>query len=64
MGYDSSQSGYHERKPGMAGLDDTEDWGDDYPKTFTVNLIWAQTMRDAKVPSVSKAACRGTWPKI
>lgn len=42
MGYDSSQSGYHERKPGMAGLDDTEDWGDDYPKTFTVNLIWAQ----------------------
>ena len=42
MGYDSSQSGYHERKPGMAGLDDTEDWGDDYPKTFTVNLIWSQ----------------------
>ena len=30
MGYDSSQSGYHERKPGMAGLDDTEDWGDDF----------------------------------
>ena len=42
MGYDSSQSGYHERKPGLAGLEDTEDWGDDFPKTFTVNLIWAQ----------------------
>ena len=25
MGYDSSQSGYHERKPGLAGLEDTEE---------------------------------------
>lgn len=39
----SSRSGYHEPEPGSAGLDDEEeDWGDDFPKTFSVNLIWAQ----------------------
>ena len=39
----SSRSGYHEPEPGYAGLDDEgEDWGDDFPKTFSVNLIWAQ----------------------
>ena len=30
-------------KPGSAGLSATEeDWGDDYPKTFSVNLIWGE----------------------
>ena len=39
----SSRSGYHEPEPGSAGLSATEeDWGDDYPKTFSVNLIWAE----------------------
>ena len=39
----SSRSGYHEPEPGYAGPDDAgEDWGDDFPKTFSVNLIWAQ----------------------
>ncbi|MBW3093665.1 dihydrofolate reductase [Bifidobacterium sp. 82T10] len=42
MEHDSSRSGYHEPEPGSAGLDDTEDWGDDFPKTFSVNLIWAE----------------------
>lgn len=42
MEHDSSRSGYHEPEPGMAGLHETEDWGDDYPKAFSVNLIWAQ----------------------
>lgn len=42
MEYDSSRSGYHEPEPGAAGLEETEDWGDDFPKTFSVNLIWAQ----------------------
>ena len=40
MEHDSSRSGYHEPEPGSAGLSATEeDWGDDYPKTFSVNLI-------------------------
>ena len=43
MEHDSSRSGYHEPEPGSAGLSATEeDWGDDYPKTFSVNLIWAE----------------------
>lgn len=44
MEHDSSLSGYHEPEPGDAGLEDEmdEDWGDDFPKTFSVNLIWAQ----------------------
>ena len=43
MEHDSSRSGYHEPEPGSAGLSATEeDWGDDFPKTFSVNLIWAQ----------------------
>ncbi len=29
-------------EPGLAGREDEEDWGDDFPKTFSVNLIWAQ----------------------
>ena len=42
MEHDSSLSGYHEPVPGEAGLDETEDWGDDFPKTFSINLIWAE----------------------
>ena len=42
MEHDSSRSGYHEPEPGSAGPDETEDWGDDFPKTFSVNLIWAE----------------------
>ena len=42
MEYDSSRSGYHEPEPGSAGLETAEDWGEDYPKTFSVNLIWAE----------------------
>ena len=43
MEHDSSRSGYHEPEPGSAGLSATEeDWGDDYPKTFSVNLIWSE----------------------
>lgn len=39
----SSRSGYHEPVPGFAGPEVLEDdWGDDFPKTFSVNLIWAQ----------------------
>ena len=60
MEHDSSRSGYHEPEPGSAGLSATEeDWGDDYPKTFSVNLIWAEapTRKVAPVPSASMAAC-------
>ncbi|KAB8288043.1 diacylglycerol kinase [Bifidobacterium ramosum] len=42
MEHDSSRSGYHELEPGIAGLESEEDWGDDFPKTFSVNLIWAE----------------------
>ena len=42
MEHDSSRSGYHEPEPGEAGLQEVEDWGDDMPKTFSVNLIWAE----------------------
>jgi dihydrofolate reductase len=43
MEHDSSRSGYHEPEPGSAGLSGgEEDWGDDFPKTFSVNLIWAE----------------------
>ncbi|WEV67904.1 dihydrofolate reductase [Bifidobacterium sp. ESL0769] len=41
MEHDSSRTGYHEPKPGLAGQKVTEDWGDDVVKTFSVNLIWA-----------------------
>ncbi|KAB8294541.1 dihydrofolate reductase [Bifidobacterium avesanii] len=42
MEHDSSRSGYHEPEPGESGLQEAEDWGDDMPKTFSVNLIWAE----------------------
>lgn len=44
MEHDSSRSGYHEPEPGEAGREDflEDDWGDDFPKTFSINLIWAQ----------------------
>jgi dihydrofolate reductase len=42
MEHDSSRSGYHEPEPGIAGLHEPEEWGDDIVKTFSVNLIWAQ----------------------
>lgn len=45
MEHDSSRSGYHEPVPGLAGPTEDEfedDWGDDYAKTFSINLIWAQ----------------------
>lgn len=45
MEHDSSRSGYHEPVPGLAGPTENEfedDWGDDYAKTFSINLIWAQ----------------------
>lgn len=67
MEHDSSRSGYHEPEPGSAGLSATEeDWGDDYPKTFSVNLIWAEavTRKVAPVPSASMVACLGTVPRI
>ena len=32
MEHDSSRSGYHEPEPGLAGLEDEEDWGDDFPQ--------------------------------
>ena len=60
MEHDSSRSGYHEPEPGSAGLSATEeDWGDDYPKTFSVNLIWPKpvTRKVAPVPSASMVAC-------
>ncbi|KFJ05345.1 dihydrofolate reductase [Bifidobacterium tsurumiense] len=44
MEHDSSRSGYHEPEPGLSGLHETEDWGDDYPKAFSVHLIWAQAV--------------------
>lgn len=44
MEHDSSLSGYHELEPGAAGLEESEDWGDDFPKTFSVNLIWAEAL--------------------
>ena len=42
MEHDSSLTGYHEPEPGDAGLEETEDWGDDFPKTFSINMIWAE----------------------
>ncbi|RSX52783.1 dihydrofolate reductase [Bifidobacterium goeldii] len=42
MEHDSSRSGYHEPEPGFSGQQRTDDWGDDFPKTFSVNLIWAE----------------------
>ncbi|RSX54908.1 diacylglycerol kinase [Bifidobacterium dolichotidis] len=43
MEHDSSRTGYHEPVPGLAGLEEMEDdWGDDFPKTFSLNMIWAQ----------------------
>ncbi|KFF31693.1 dihydrofolate reductase [Bifidobacterium bombi] len=46
MEHDSSRSGYHEPEPGLAGLEEDEDWGDDEVKTFSVNLIWACAQED------------------
>ena len=34
MEHDSSRSGYHEPEPGLAGREDEEDWGDDFPKNL------------------------------
>ena len=44
MEHDSSRTGYHESEPGIAGPENLleDDWGDDYAKTFSINLIWAQ----------------------
>ena len=42
MEHDSSRNGYHEPEPGFAGQEKADDWGDDFPKTFSVNLIWAE----------------------
>ncbi|NEG69570.1 dihydrofolate reductase [Bifidobacterium choloepi] len=49
MEHDSSRSGYHEPEPGVPGRDEflEDDWGDDYPKTFSINLIWAQAQDSA-----------------
>lgn len=62
----SSRSGYHEPEPGFAGLEETEEWGDDIVKTFSVNLIWAQARdkggRDGAIGF--KGACRGTCRRI
>ena len=65
MEHDSSRSGYHEPEPGHAGLEDEEDWGDDFPKTFSVNLIWAQlvTRKVMTAPSDLRVVCRGICPK-
>lgn len=51
MEHDSSRSGYHEPKPVFGGLEEEiEDWGDDFPKTFSVNLIWAQAFDEQGKP--------------
>ena len=42
MEHDSSRNGYHEPEPGFAGQEKADDWGDGFPKTFSVNLIWAE----------------------
>ncbi|MDO4913775.1 MAG: dihydrofolate reductase [Bifidobacteriaceae bacterium] len=43
MEHDSSRSGYHEHMLGDAEhYEENEDWGDDFPKQFSINLIWAQ----------------------
>ena len=42
MEHYSSRNGYHEPEPGFAGQEKADDWGDDFPKTFSVNLIWAE----------------------
>ena len=66
MEHDSSRSGYHEPEPGSAGLSATEeDWGDDYPKTFSVNLIWAEARdKEGRAGAIGSmvaclALCRG-----
>ena len=65
MEHDSSRSGYHEPEPGSAGLSATEeDWGDDYPKTFSVSGAKPVTRKVAPVPSASMVACLGTVPRI
>ncbi len=49
----SSRSGYHEPGPGESGPGETEDWGDDMLKTFSVNLIWAEaTDRDGRAGAI------------
>ena len=68
MEHDSSRSGYHEPEPGSAGLSATEeDWGDDYPKTFSVNLIWAEARdkgRSRRCHRPQWWQCLGTVPRI
>ena len=61
MEHDSSRSGYHEPEPGLAGREDEEDWGDDFPKTFSVNLIWAQACdKEGHDGAIGfEAACHG-----
>lgn len=61
MEHDSSRSGYHEPEPDQDGhYDDEEDWGDDFPKTFSINLIWAQAWDLQGRPGVIGHA--GTMP--
>lgn len=52
MEHDSSRSGYHEPEPGIAGPENVleDDWGDDYLKTFSINLIWAQAFDEEGRP--------------
>lgn len=67
MEHDSSRNGYHEPEPGFAGQEKADDWGDDFPKTFSVNLIWGEADdKDGSVPvpSGSTAACLGICRRI
>ncbi len=66
MEHDSSRNGYHEPEPGFAGQEKADDWGDDFPKTFSVNLIWPKltTKTAVPVPSGSTAACLGICRRI
>ena len=59
MEHDSSRNGYHEPEPGFAGQEKADDWGDDFPKTFSVNLIGPKlTDKDGRPgASGSTAAC-------
>ena len=65
MEHDSSRSGYHEPEPGSAGLSATEeDWGDDYPKTFSVNLIWSEARFKELTVSHPVIMGRKTWESL
>ena len=64
MEHDSSRSGYHEPEPGLAGREDEEDWGDDFPKTFSVNLIWAQACDKEGHDGAIGFEGRKTWESL